>query len=425
MAAPGRHFDNWIQTYQQYSAESEAPDKFHFWTAVSCIAGALRRRVWIDMGYFQWVPNFYIIFVAPPGIVSKSTTAQIGISLLREVPGIKFGPDVVTWQALSTSLAQATELFALPDGTMLPMSAITIVSGELGTFFNPHDREMVDLLVALWDGQPGAFTKTTKTQGNDVIQNPWVNLLGCTTPAWIAGNFPEYLIGGGFTSRCIFVYSDIKRHLNAYPFMSLPKTFTDTRKKLTEDLAVIANLVGEFKLTPGAVQYGVQWYADHYKVKPPWLDNDRFGGYLARKQTHIHKLAMIIAAAQRNDLQITADDLQAAVGIIGTIEADMPKVFANIGRTQQSLAVMDIVQTIKAYQSVGMQQLFRHCVRTMGKKDFEDALNAAVAAGYVQSTNTPNGIVIEYTGDASWQKSTSNATAPSTGTSSVTTSGNT
>jgi len=85
--------NNWIQSYLEYSSLSEAPENFHFWTAVSCIAGALRRRVWIDQGYFQWTPNFYIIFTAPPGIVSKSTTASIGMRLLREVPGIQFGPD--------------------------------------------------------------------------------------------------------------------------------------------------------------------------------------------------------------------------------------------------------------------------------------------------------------------------------------------
>ena len=223
MPAPGRQFDNWLQAYLDYSSVSEAPDKFHYWTAISVIAGALRRRVWLDMGYFEWTPNCYIIFVAPPGIVSKSTTMNIGMSILREVPGVKFGPDAVTWQALTQALAGATEAVQMADGTFHPMSSITIASGELGTFFNPNDREMVDLLVALWDGQRGVFQKTTKTQGNDTIENPWVNLIGCTTPAWIAGNVPEYLIGGGFTSRCIFVYADFKRHLEAYPIESRTK----------------------------------------------------------------------------------------------------------------------------------------------------------------------------------------------------------
>lgn len=399
MPAQGRINENWIKSYMAFSAESEAPDKFHYWTAVSAMAGALRRRVWIDMGYFQWTPNFYIIFVAPPGIVSKSTTAQIGMNLLREVPGVKFGPDAVTWQALTQSLAQSTEMVQMPDGLLHPMSPVTIVSGELGNFFNPSDREMVDLLVSLWDGQKGAFCKATKTQGNDRIENPWVNVLGCTTPAWIAGNFPDYLIGGGFTSRCIFVYSDYKRHLNAYPAKTLPANFGQMRKDLVSDLTVISNLCGDYHLAPDAEAFGINWYEQHNKTRVPWLDNNRFAGYLARKQTHIHKLAIVTAAAQRNDRVITLDDLETAVKMVETIEGDMPKVFANIGRTAASLAVMDLVQTVRAFKVVSYVKLFQHAVRTMGKKEFEDALNAALAAGYLATTQSNNELVVEFKAD--------------------------
>jgi hypothetical protein len=399
MPAPGRKFDNWLKAYMAYSAESEAPDKFHYWTAVSCVAGALQRRVWLEMGYFQWLANFYIIFVAPPGIVSKSTTANIGMDLLRQVPGIKFGPDVVTWQALTQALAQSTEMFPMPDGTFMPQSAITIVSSELGNFFNPNDREMVDLLVALWDGQKGVFSKATKTQGSDSIENPWVNIVGCTTPSWIAGNFPDYLIGGGFTSRCIFVYSDYKRHLNAYPVRTLPPDFLQTRADLIEDLKVIATLTGEYKLSDQALLYGEQWYKHHYENRPAWLDNSRFAGYLARKQTHIHKLAMVIAAAQRNELIITEEDLDAAVKIIDSIEPDMPKVFASIGRSQASVAVFEVVQTLKAFKKLPLNQLYQHCVRTMSKKEFEEAFSSAVYAGFLRLITQGNEVFVEYVKD--------------------------
>src|SRR3990167_7091843 len=111
-----RRCENWLQSFVEYASYGEAPLKMLFWTGVSTMAGALRRRVWMDMKYFQWVPNMYIIMVAPPGIVSKSTTANVGINILRRVDGIHFGPDVVTWQALIEALAKSTEL-ALEPGT--------------------------------------------------------------------------------------------------------------------------------------------------------------------------------------------------------------------------------------------------------------------------------------------------------------------
>ena len=179
-----RNFDNFITAYMEYASVSEAPAKFHFWTAVSVIAGALRRKVWLDMGRFHWFANFYIILVAPPGW-KKSSSVGIGTSLLRRVEGVHFGPDAITWQALVTALASSKEEFMVDD-EIIPMSALTIESGELGNLINPQDREMVDLLVTLWDGRV-TFTKQTKMSGNDEVENPWVNLIACTTPIWSAG----------------------------------------------------------------------------------------------------------------------------------------------------------------------------------------------------------------------------------------------
>ena len=186
-----RHFSDWLQAFVQFASYGEAPTKMYFWTGVSTIAGALRRRVWIAQKYFQWVPNNYIILVAPPGIVSKSTTASIGMSLLKEVPGVNFGPDVVTWQKLVEDMAKSAEMVYWPERELyLPMSCVTISSSEFGTLLDPNNREMVDVLVSLWDGQPGAFKKATKTSGSDSIENPWINIIACTTPSLIAGNFP-------------------------------------------------------------------------------------------------------------------------------------------------------------------------------------------------------------------------------------------
>ena len=110
-----RNFPDWIKAFIEYAGFGEAPRHMYFWVGASTIAGVLRRRVWIDQAYFRWHPNMYVILVAPPGIVSKSTTAGIGMRLLRQVPGIRFGPDVVTWQALVGAFAEASEAFEL-DG---------------------------------------------------------------------------------------------------------------------------------------------------------------------------------------------------------------------------------------------------------------------------------------------------------------------
>lgn len=356
----------------------------YFWTGVSTIAGALRRRVWIDQAYFKWYPNFYIIIVAPPGIVSKSTTAGIGMDLLKRVPGINFGPSVVTMQALLTALAEKTEMFEF-NGEYRPMSAMTIESSEFGNLLNPHDKDMVDMLVNLWDGKEGALEKKTKHSGNDTVENPWLNLIACTTPAWIAGNFPEYMIGGGFTSRCVFVYADKKEKYVAYPGLQVPKNLAAISDRLVEDLTRISNLMGEFKLTREAVLWGEQWYRKLYSERPVNLDDERFGGYIARKQTHLHKLAMVLSASMGDDLTITDEFMDIADTMLADLEPDMAMVFSKIGKTEESVYTDRMVELVRRRGQVPYAELYRYVHGYFpSMRDFEDVLAGAIRAGYLK-----------------------------------------
>lgn len=384
-----RNYEHWIKAYMEYTKFSEAPDVFHFWTAVSVIAGALRRHVWIDQRYFQWTPNMYIIFVAPPGIVSKSTTASIGMNLLRRVDGVHFGPDTVTWQALLQGLSESTEMFQLQDGSeeYHTMSAITILSSEFGNFLNPHDREMVDVMVSLWDGQIGAFHKRTKTAGADVIENPWINVLACTTPDWIAGNFPEYMIGGGFTSRCVFVYSEKKRSLVAYPGLTDPmddERFRDVQNRLIQDLGHMANtMMGEYQLSLEARALGESWYEEHYE-RLKTFTGDKMAGYAARKQTHVHKLAMVLAAAESDKLVIEKDHLAGAIRIVGALEADMPKVFSNIGLDTKQKEISGISHVVWTQGKVRESKLYQLVWNKMSVKEFQTIMEGAMYSGFVK-----------------------------------------
>lgn len=405
-----RKLNDWITSYMEYSSFSEAPDKFHFWTAVSTIAGALRRRIWIDQSYFQWTPNFYIIFVAPPGIVSKSTTLSIGMRLLRQIPGIHFGPDAVTWQALTEALANSTEEVDLTPGksagelsmevNLQPMSCITIASSEFGTFLNPKDREMVDVLVSLWDGQLGVWEKKTKTSGSDIIANPWINIAACTTPSWIAGNFPDYMIGGGFTSRCVFVYAEEKRRLVPYPSAEVPPSFRQMEQDLVHDLEIISTLCGEIKLSEAAHEFGVKWYVDHYNASHNELSNSRFAGYIARKQTHIHKIALVLYAADSAAKPgiLSRRHLEAASQIATSLEADMPRVFSQIGLIGITKHADDVLQLLRGFHKLERRELAQHTFNLMGPDELGKSLESLIAAGYAKVINEGGTVYVQYTG---------------------------
>ena len=390
-----RHHKDWLQAFVDYASLGEAPLSFYFWTGISTIAGALRRRVWVDMKQFQWVANQYIILVAPPGIVSKSTTAAVGMNLLKEVPGINFGPDVVTWQKLVEDMGKAGEMVYWPEKEVyLPMSCVTISSSEFGNLLDPSNREMVDVLVSLWDGQPGAFKKSTKTSGNDSIDNPWINIIACTTPAWISGNFPDYMIGGGFTSRCLFVYAEKKRQLVAYPADHAPANYEQKKLSLIADLERISTLVGEYTLTTEAKTWGNQWYEAHYANKHEHLSAEQFGGYLARKQAHIHKLAMILSAARSSHLVIQKETLIQAAALIDALEKDMPKVFGKIGLNPKTRALSDLAEIIAATGALTQQELYRKLSRQVTWQEFTPLLQSACEAGFVKLSQQGATIIV-------------------------------
>lgn len=383
-----RHYDDWLRAFTEYASIGEAPRRCLFWTGVSAIAGVLRRKVWMDMAIFKWVPNFYILLVAPPGIVSKSTTIDIGMDLLAQVTGVKFGPDVVTWQSLIKSLADSGEAFE-HDGEWVTMSPITIAASELGNLLNPQDREMVDVFVTLWDCRK-SLRKMTKMSGNDHIVNPWVNLIGCTTPAWIAGNVPEYMIGGGLTSRFVFVYADKKEKLVPYPDEKAPMDWLETGKKLLEDLEHINKThMGHYTLSDEARAWGKQWYEAHYDEKGGDLTgDDRFSGYIARKQTHVHKLAMVLAAAQRDQLVIEAGDLQIANEMVTDLEQDMPRVFAKIGRTEQALHVERFIAYVQRTGAIPYGEAFKYLhMHFPTGYDLENVVAGVIKAGYMVLDN--------------------------------------
>lgn len=388
-----RRLKDWISTYVEYACHTEAPQLMHWWAAVWAIAGCLRKKVWLDQIAFRWSPSFYIIFVAPPGIVSKSTTAGMADKLIRQVPGIKFGPDVVTWPALVTSFAASCEAFEY-DGEFHPMSALNLIASELGNLVDPYDKGMINLLIDLWDGRK-TLEKQTKMSGNDLVEGPWINLLGCTTPHWIADNMPSATVGGGFTSRCVFVYAEQKERFIAYPKYHFPANTAQTQADLLHDLEHIATkLCGEYELTPEARAWGEAWYTKHWNEDAGQAEDDRMDGYMARKQTHMHKLAMVLAASCRDELIITEGDLQHAERMLTATEGDLAKVFSRIGKSEESMQADRFIAYIQKRGACLYEDAYRMIHSYFPDfREFEGVLSGAIRSGQLN---------LEQRGDKFW-----------------------
>lgn len=379
-----RVLEDWIKSYLSYTEGTEAPRMLHFFSGVSAIAGALRRHVWVEMKRFRWYPNFYIIIVAPPGVVSKTTTMDHAMELLRAVPDIKFGPDVITWQALTTKFADSMEEFPY-GGEFIPQSAMTLASGELGNLINPLDKDMVNLYISLWDGK-NAFAKETKTSGNDAIAAPWINMIGCTTPHWIADNFPESMIGGGFVSRCVFIYAETKERLIAWPDEEVRTDHDDLRLALIHDLEHISQmLIGPMVVLPEAREWGRKWYEELWTEGIKGASSAQVEGYLARKQGHLVKLAMILSIAESDSLEINERHVRLAEIMLKQTEKDAEKVFGKIGQTIQANNANKLVEFVRRYKEVPYATAYRFVIPFFpDAREFEGVLKGLMDAGVLK-----------------------------------------
>jgi hypothetical protein len=136
-----------------------------------------------------------------------------------------------------------------------------------------------------------------------------------------------------------------------------------------------------------AVEFGKNWYAAHYEAHGKGKDDNRLGGYIARKQTHIHKLAMILSAARGSSMIITLEDLTRADKEVTALEASMPQIFDRIGKSETSTQTDRLLEFIRQQpMGVPVAKAYGHVHNFFPKvDDFNSVLKGLKQAGMVKS----------------------------------------
>lgn len=390
-----RQLANWLTSYATYTANTEAPREFHMWAGISTIAGALGRKCWMDMGTFTLFPAFYIVFVAPPGIATKSTTAGLGMEMLKTSRSTKVFEGSITWQAVMDELMDCQKQIEI-DGKKLAMSSMHLFASELGVFLKKEDTSMVDLLVDLWDGK-NRIERRTRGGGVIDVPRPFLNMIGCTTPAWLSSYAEAYMIEGGFFSRSIFVYADTKDRLIAYPNTTID---IELKSALENDLKRISQIKGDFTLTDEAKQWGEIWYHDLWRNPPETIAGERFQSYRSRRQSHLHKVAMVLSAAESSDRIITLNHMQLAEQMLILAESHLVCIHESIVTSEKLQAYRLIVKAVRN-TPIDKQTLFRELASRITYAEFQAGVDAAIFSGAIKQmqvgtqlllkAGTPNG----------------------------------
>lgn len=375
-----RHFDNWLKAYADYTDNTEAPKNFRSWTAMSTIAGALGRKAWVNIGRFQLSPAMYVVFVAPPGVATKSTTAKQGIDLLKEVGKINLFSGTITRQAILDELEDGQQQVMIGNKA-LTMSSLTMFASELGVLLGGFDMQLIDDFVDMWDNKP-ELEKRTRGEGKKSIARPCLNMIGCTTPAWLQDNAKAYNIDGGLFSRTVFVYADKKEKLIAYPEESESPEF---KSKLISDLRKISEMRGEFILTDEAKEWGSAWYAQLHTNPPDHLKNELFAAYISRRQAHLHKAALCLCAASAQDQIITLEHMVIAEALLEESERGLGRVYQALMVSEKTQAYGMILKLIDAFPNgITKNDLFRMMGNRCTLSEFEAGIQAATFAQQIR-----------------------------------------
>lgn len=365
-----RQCDDWIEEYLKYVDNTEPPVSYHRWTAIGCISAALQRRVYFDWGMERIFPNLYIVLLGPAAQTRKSTALRIGEELIKDLSIPMIGQEN-SREAIVREIKKSVTSFN--DGTHIRMqSAVVAFASELAVFLGKQNTELQADLTD-WYDSPSEWIRTTKHQGVDDISGLCFTLVGAMAPDWIPHVFAPESIGGGFTSRIMFVPEFKKAKTIANPSKLPPPN--GRRAHLLADLQIInTDMKGAFVFSQEAMDFYEEWYIDDSaKIeKGQYAVPDRsFYTYCGRRPTLLRKVSMCISAARRTTQVIEIEDIQDALAWMEESEDKMPGTFAAVGRSAHAGGLASFRAMLREHGKVKKSEFLKLASQDISVDDFD------------------------------------------------------
>lgn len=360
-----RQLKDFISGFLDYTKNSESPVSFHLWAACSAVASALQRRVYFRWGHQTIYPNLYVVLVGPSGQSRKSEPINIARDLVERLQIPMIGEDNSMEAVIREMKLAVTNYTDKSTGRICFQSAVSCFLEELAVFTGQQNTQFLAYLTNWYDSRD-KWKRTTKHQGTDEIVGMCFNMLAATAPDWLPYIFSREAIGGGFTSRCIFIVEERKSKLVANPNLIRP----DKRLhgQLALDLEIINTLSGEMAFDESAVRLYEEWYESEEKRfergEHP-LKQEFLSGYFSRRATHVKKLGMIMSASRGNDMTVTAKDFKRALTMLEITEKKMPKIFSGIGKARYAEETELVLTYLARIGTASKSQLLRQFYRTL------------------------------------------------------------
>lgn len=392
-----RNLSDWLDSFMEMTDNSEPPYLFRKWAGISAIASALQRKVRVELGLsLTFYPNLYVVLVGPSA-TGKGTAMKFASDIIEQVPTIRLSAQATSLQALIRRMKETNLTDVnVETGEQTYHSSLTIFSTEFTVFLGYHNQELIAALCEWYDCH-NRWTYETIARKKEEVVGVWVNLFAGTTPDAIQASLPIESIGGGLTSRIIFVVEEKRGKLVVVP----TKTEKEMRlqQQLVYDLEAINRLSGVMQYTEGFLKIYSDWcyYADGHR---PFQDR-KFDGYCGRRRKHLITLAMICCASHSDEMIMTSEDIDRAIALLAEVEIKMGKVFKGMGRSGTADLLNDAVTFIanSAVPDIPLFQFARYFEGDMDKIEMDRVITTLEAMNLIKIIKTPGvGITLHIIG---------------------------
>lgn len=315
---------DWVTAFLELTEGLPTPAIFRLWSAISAIASAMERRVWVKALPVPTYPNMFVLLVAPPG-TGKDQSISPAHKLLADSKVALLAPDDMT-KAAMIDVLDNTRRRVLYNGETIVYSPLCIMVPEFGTLVSAHDLEFFSVLNKLFENKDDHRSQRRGHHGGKEINvpRPTLNILGGTQPGYLGSLLPEEAWHMGFTSRLLMIYAAGSPGVALF---EAPPDHGELRGALVRGLQAIGKLVGEFAVEPEAKGEIKLWAS---AGMPPVPEHARLAHYNGRRLQLMLKLCMVASASARNDLVIALPDVQRARSWLLGAEQVMPDIFRDM-----------------------------------------------------------------------------------------------
>lgn len=365
------------------------PPLFRLWAGITCISGALERRVWAKTGPGVVYPNLYTLLVAPPGV------GKFVIETVRELwqdsqepgtrlPAFHVASDSVTNASMMDELNKSKDIMIVPAGPPLIFHSLLIASEEFQVLLPGYDNQFIASLNSIYNNK--SLHREARRTGSVKelnIENPNLTILAGAQPSYFASTFPDEAWSTGFCRRIIMIFSS-ESPLRSVFFS--PGDMLGLRAQLLKRLGTMSAMYGPMLWEQAAVKCLDDW---HLAEGPPRPSHSKLTHYNRSRTVFVIKLAIISAISRHGQMRIDHFDIERAMEWLIEAEKLMPDIFREmIGKSDRQIMEELHLYMTKIWISQGKkghitsQQIYDFLTHRVPSDKVEKLFMAADKAGF-------------------------------------------